>query len=118
VKTAGGGVEADNGAWRGVTLVAGPVFGKQAPAAGATLTGSAVTFTWTAVAGESYRVCWDPSPNQGCDATWVDAGSATTLTATGVAPGTYYWPLDFVDHGALGATLSEVTKAPESKGGR
>ncbi len=66
-----------------------PLLTKTTPTAGATVADSAVTFAWTAVAGESYRVCWDPSPNQVCNATWVDAGSATTLTATGFAPGTY-----------------------------
>ena len=68
-----------------------PLLTKEAPAAGATVTGSAVTFTWTAVAGESYRVCWDTTNNQVCNTTWVEAGTATTLTATGVAPGTYHW---------------------------
>jgi hypothetical protein len=84
-----------------------PLLTKETPAAGATVTGSAATFTWTAVAGESYRVCWDTTNNQACNGTWVEAGSATTLTVTGVTPGTYFWPFDLVDQRALRATLSE-----------
>jgi RHS repeat-associated protein len=83
-----------------------PLLTKTTPAAGATVTGSAVTFAWTAVAGETYRVCWDTSNNGTCNGTWVDAGGATTLTVTGVAPGTYWWQVKTVgggveaDHGA------------------
>jgi RHS repeat-associated protein len=83
-----------------------PLLTKTTPAAGATVAGSALTFTWTAVAGESYRVCWDTSNNHACNTTWVDAGDATTLTVTGVAPGTYWWQVKTVtggveaDHGA------------------
>ncbi len=68
-----------------------PLLTKETPAAGATVTGSAVAFAWTVVSGESYRVCWDTSPNHICNAAWVEAGSATTLTVTGLAPGTYTW---------------------------
>ena len=93
-----------------------PLLTKTAPPAGATVAGSAVTFTWTAVAGESYRVCWDTTNNQTCNASWVDAGSATTLTVANVTPGTYYWQVKTAGGGVLadnGAWRSvTVTAAP------
>ena len=76
-----------------------PLLTKTTPAAGATVTGSAVTFTWTAVAGESYRVCWDTTNNATCNATWVDVGGALTLTVAAVAPGTYWWQVKTVGGG-------------------
>jgi hypothetical protein len=57
VKTVGGGVIADNGAWRSFTMVAAPTFGKQAPVTGTTGLGSPVTLQWTTVPDEGYWVC-------------------------------------------------------------
>jgi len=85
VKTVGGGVEADNGAWRTVTVVAGPTFGKQAPAPGMTGLGSPVTLQWSALPDEGYYVCWDTTDNNTCDATWWPNAAATTRAVSGLA---------------------------------
>ncbi len=91
VKTAGGGVEADNGAWRPLTVVAAPTLAKTAPTTGTTGLGSPVTLQWGAVANEGYWVCWDTTPNQACDTGWQANGAATTRGLTALAVGTYYW---------------------------
>jgi RHS repeat-associated protein len=107
VKTVGGSVAADNGAWRSVTLVAGPTFGKQAPTTGTTGLGSTVTLQWGAVPDEGYAVCWDTSDNGSCDSAWWPNGGATARVLEGLSAGTYYWPFDLMDQRALRATLSE-----------
>ncbi len=91
VKTAGGGVETDNGVWRSLTVVAAPTLAKTAPPTGTTGLGSPVTLQWGAVANEGYWVCWDTTPNQACDTGWQANGAATTRGLTALAVGTYYW---------------------------
>ena len=90
VKTAGGGVEADDGAWRALTVVAAPSFGKLAPATGTTGLGNNVTLTWSAYGSDGYWVCWDTVHNNACDTLWWPASTATTGLEN-LAPGTYYW---------------------------
>ena len=63
VRTAGGAVLADNGAWHAFTVATAALFSKQAPGNGATGLGSTVTLQWTAVPEEGYAVCWDTSDN-------------------------------------------------------
>ncbi len=90
VKTVGGGVEADDGAWRALTMVAAPSFGKQAPATGTTGLGNNLTLTWSAYGQDGYWVCWDTVHNNACDTLWWPASTATTGLEN-LAPGTYYW---------------------------
>ena len=91
VKTAGGGVPADNGRWRSFTMSVAPPFAKQAPATGTTGLGSPVTLQWTAVSSEGYRVCWDTTNNSTCDTGWQENGGATTRALTALPVGAYYW---------------------------
>ncbi len=82
--------EADDGAWRALTMVAAPSFGKQAPATGTTGLGNNVTLTWSAYGRDGYWVCWDTVHNNACDTLWWPASTATTGLEN-FAPGTYYW---------------------------
>jgi hypothetical protein len=67
-------------------------FGKSSPASGATGLGSSVTLSWGASSGATgYQVCVDTTNDNACGATWQSAGTATTLTRTGLTGGTYYW---------------------------
>ena len=54
VKTAGGGVPADNGAWSSFSVSAPALYVKQSPANGATGLGPTVTLQWSAVPDEGY----------------------------------------------------------------
>jgi hypothetical protein len=91
VRTAGGAVLADNGAWHAFTVSTTALFTKQAPANGATGLGSTVTLSWTAVPDEGYYVCWDTTDNNACDATWWPTAAGTSRVVEGLAAGTYFW---------------------------
>ena len=54
VKTAGGGIPADNGAWHHFTVSAPALYVKQSPGNGATGLGPTVTLQWSAVPDEGY----------------------------------------------------------------
>jgi hypothetical protein len=105
VRTAGGGVPADNGAWHHFTVSRTALFSKQAPVNGATELGSTLTLQWTAVPNEGYWGCWDTVSNNTCDTTRVPTGW-TSKPVEGLAPGTFVWPFDLGDPWALRATLS------------
>jgi hypothetical protein len=78
-----------------------PLLMKSAPAAGATVAGSAVTFTRTAVPEEGYWVCCDTTDNGTCDTTWWPNGAATAKVLSGLTSGTYYWQVRTSDGGVL-----------------
>jgi hypothetical protein len=107
VRTAGGAVLADNGAWHAFTVSMAALYTKQAPGNGATGLGSTVTLQWTAVPEEGYAVCWDASDNGACDSAWWPNGAATARVVEALSAGIYYWPFDFGESWALRATLSE-----------
>jgi RHS repeat-associated protein len=91
VRTAGGAVLADNGAWHAFTVATAALFSKQAPGHGATGLGSTVTLQWAAVPDEGYWVCWDTSDNGSCDSAWWPNGGATARVLEGLSADTYYW---------------------------
>jgi len=71
---------ADGGAWWSFAVSATPpLFGKLAPANGATDLGSSVTLQWSPVADAGYYVCWDTSNNNACDGD----GGRTAVSAPG-----------------------------------
>ena len=70
VKTAGGGIPADDGAWHHFAVSAPALYVKQSPGNGATGLGPTVTLQWSAVPDEGYYVCWDTTNNNACDTTW------------------------------------------------
>jgi RHS repeat-associated protein len=91
VRTEGGGIEADHGAWHAFTVSTAALFSKQAPGNGATGLGSTVTLQWGAVPDEGYAVCWDTTNNDTCDGAWWPNGGATARVLEGLSAGTYYW---------------------------
>jgi RHS repeat-associated protein len=99
VKTVGGGVAADNGVWRAVTVTV-PPFLKQAPANLATGPGNDVTLQWSAVPNEGYWVCWDTIDNGTCDTMWWPTGAAAAKPLSGLAPAMYYWQVKTAGSGA------------------
>jgi predicted phage tail protein len=83
---------ADGGAWWSFAVSATPpLFGKLAPANGATDLGSSVTLQWSPVTDAGYYVCWDTSNNNACDGGWWPNGGVSARTLAGLPPGTYYW---------------------------
>ena len=91
VKTAGGGIPADNGTWHHFSVSAPALYVKQSPANGATGLGPTVTLQWSAVPDEGYCVCWDTTNNNACDTTWWPTGAGTARVLEGLTTGTYYW---------------------------
>jgi len=69
----------------------GGPFGKAAPSNTVAGLGENVTLQWQAVAGAGFRVCWDTTNNNSCDAAWWPNGGGNSRTLEGLAPGTYYW---------------------------
>ena len=68
--------------------------GKTAPANGATGVALSPTLSWQAMTGALwYGYCYDTTDNDACDPiSWQDAGTATSVGLTGLAPNTtYYW---------------------------
>jgi M6 family metalloprotease-like protein len=67
-------------------------FGKVSPVNGATGQPSGPTLSWQASSGAaSYEYCYDTT-NDGLCATWVSAGTATSVTVSGLLSNTtYYW---------------------------
>jgi predicted phage tail protein len=89
-----GTTAADGGTWWSFSVSATPpLFGKLAPANGATDLGSAVTLSWSALTDAGYWVCWDTTNNGACDGPWWPNGAGTSRALSGLAPGTYYWQI-------------------------
>jgi RHS repeat-associated protein len=85
----------DVGTWWSFTIGQGAsapgAFTGTAPAAGATVSGTAVALSWTASSGAaSYEYCIDTTANGACDGSWQSAGTATGASVTGLTAGTTY----------------------------
>lgn len=84
-----------------ISAVSSPpgAFYKTAPGNGATGVALAPTLAWVASAGAaSYEYCIDTSANATCDASWISAGTATSVTPSGLLPGTTYsWQIRAVN---------------------
>jgi hypothetical protein len=91
--TVGGSlVYADNATWNTFTVgTAAATFGKAAPANGATGVASPVALSWATVSGATFELCVDTTNDHVCHTEWVNVGTATSATVTGLSPGTFYW---------------------------
>ena len=81
--------------WTTATGICNPpgVFGKTAPALGATSQTVAPTISWRASSGAlSYDYCIDTSNDSICDSGWQNVGTLTSKALSGLAYSTtYYW---------------------------
>lgn len=93
-----GSTPADGGVWWAFTTLdlPGPGdFNKTSPADGATVQKVNVVLEWAASSGAaSYEYCIDRTDDSGCDGSWVNAGTALSVTLqapTLLSNVTYYW---------------------------
>ncbi len=98
------------------------VFGKSAPANGATGVSSSPTLSWGASSGAtSYEFCYDTTNDSACSG-WTGNGSATSKALSGLSGSTtYYWHVRAVN--SAGTTYSDsntmwsfTTQAPMPPG--
>ncbi len=68
-------------------------FAKSGPANAATGQATSLTLSWGASSGASaYAYCYDTSNDNACSGSWIDAGTSTTASLSGLNRGTaYYW---------------------------
>jgi serine protease len=96
-----GTVEADGGTWWSFSTSAGSppgAFNKISPSSGSR-PNRPVTLSWGASSGAtSYEYCVDTSKNNSCDTSWVNVGSATSTSVSGLSAGIrYYWQVRAVN---------------------
>ena len=82
-------------------------FGKSSPANGTANVVPGPTLSWAASTNAaSYFYCVDTSANNVCNASWVDVGTATSVTLAGLAPATAYsWQVAAVN--GTGTTIAD-----------
>lgn len=85
-------------------------FNKTSPAHGTGGLTSAVTLAWNASTGAaSYSYCYDASDDNACAGTWVNVGTHTSASLSGLNSGAYYWQVR-ADN-SLGATYANGNSA-------
>ncbi len=88
----GSSVYADNGTWNVFTVgTAAATFGKVSPANGDSLGINPVTLSWSAVNGAAFELCVGVTTDNVCHTAWINMGTATSATLSGLGSGTFYW---------------------------
>jgi hypothetical protein len=85
--------------WWSFTVDQAPgAFNKTSPVSGITNLPTAITLTWGASArAVSYQYCVNTTAACTTPAAWASTGALTTVTLTGLIPGTYYWQVQAVN---------------------
>jgi FtsP/CotA-like multicopper oxidase with cupredoxin domain len=86
-------------AWWSFTVDQAPgAFNKTSPVSGITNLPTAITLTWGVSArAVSYQYCVNTTAACTTPAAWASTGALTTVTLTGLTPGTYYWQVQAVN---------------------